>query len=169
MAKKTKLVKSIQKVGEKIWAGVLYVWKRPLLISGILLILAVLLFNVIIKQTFKPYMNCNYLIVDKLSMDSFFCKGYNVKAFGSTVFKIPGLNGVMNPPLEFVRKVIAWSVVLFFAFLSMFLTIWVNNIKTIVKILTFNKEEWRRFMASARIWLLFFVVFCSIFYFTVIR
>ncbi len=169
MAKNTKLVKNIRKLGKKIWAGLLYVWKRPLLVSGILLVLAVFLFNLILKQTFKPYTNCNYLIVSKLGMDSFFCNGYNVKAFGSTVFKIPGLSSVMNPPLEFVRALISWTVVVFFAFLSLWLTIMVNNLKSVVKILTFNKEEWKRFMASARIWLLFFVGFSSVFYFTVIK
>ena len=169
MAKNTKLVRNIRKLGKKIWAGLLFVWKRPLIVSGILLILAVFLFNLIIKQTFKPYMNCNYLLVSKLGMDSFFCNGKNITAFGSTIFKIPGLRGVMDPPLEFVRAIISWSIVVFFAFLSLWLTIMVNNLKSVVKILTFNKEEWKRFMASARIWLLFFVVFGSLFYFTVIK
>ena len=114
-------------------------------------------------------MNCNYLLVSKLGMDSFFCNGKNITAFGSTIFKIPGLRGVMDPPLEFVRAIISWSIVVFFAFLSLWLTIMVNNLKSVVKILTFNKEEWKRFMASARIWLLFFVVFGSLFYFTVIK
>jgi hypothetical protein len=169
MAKNIKLAKRIRKLGEKIWTGILYIWNRPLFISGILLLVAVFLFNLIIKQTFKPYTNCNYLLVSKLGMDSFFCKGYNVTVLGSTIFKIPGLGGVMNPPLEFVRTIISWSVVLFFAFLSLSLTIMVNNFKSLVKILTFNKEEWKRFMASARTWLFFFVIFGLGFYFTVIK
>lgn len=169
MAKNTKFVNSLRKTGKKIWSGILYVWNRPILVSAILLALAALLFNVIIKQTFKPYTNCSYLIVTKLHMDSFFCNGYNVNAFGSTVFTIPGLSGVMNPPLEFARSIIAWSVIIFFAFISIYLTIIINNFKTVVKILTFNKEEWKRFMGSVRIWLVLFVGFCSAFYFTVIK
>ena len=169
MAKKTKLAKNIRKIGGTIWAGVLYIWNRPVLVGGILLILAIFLFNLIIKQTFKPYTNCNYLLVSKLGMDSFFCDGHNVTAFGSTIFRIPGLRGVMDPPLEFVRTIISWSVILFFAFLSLYLTIMINNFKSVIKILTFNKEEWKRFMSSARTWLLIFVSFCSIFYFTVVK
>jgi hypothetical protein len=158
-----------RKLAEKLWAGALYVWKHPVIISGILLILAVFLFNGIVKQTFKPYANCSYLLGSKLGMPAFFCDGYTVSFLGTDIFTIPGLRGVMDPPLELARKIISWSVILFFGFLSLALTILINNIKFVVKILTFNKEEWRRFIASARTWMLFFVVFCSIFYFTVVR
>jgi len=79
------------------------------------------------------------------------------------------LSGVMDPPLEFARTIIAWSVVIFFAFISIYLTIIINNFKSVIRLVSFNKEEWKRFMASARIWLLLFVTFCTIFYFTVIR
>ncbi len=159
----------IRKLGEKLWAGVLFVWKRPVIVSGILLILAVFLFNGIIKQTFKPYTNCSYLLGNKLGMPAFFCDGYTVSFLGSDIFTIPGLRSVMDPPLELARKIISWSVILFFGFSSLYLTIMINSFKAILKILTLNKEEWRRFMASARTWMLFFVAFCAIFYFTVVK
>jgi len=156
-------------VFQKLEAGIRYVWEHPLILSAGLLVLAVLLFNIVIKQTFRPYMNCAYLLEKRLSMPSFFCDGYDVKVLGSTVFSIPGLGGVMNPPLEFVRKVISWTVVLFFAFLSLYLTIVFNNFKTIVRLVTFRREEWSRLMASLRTWLLLFVSFTFLFYFFVIR
>ena len=165
----SKFNRSLKRLGKSPWSGVLYIWNRPVIVLVILAVAAYFLFNQIIDQTFKQYTNCGYLIVNKLGMDSFFCNGYNVSAFGSTIFRIPGLSGVMDPPLEFVRTIIAWSVVLFFAFISVYITIIINNIKSVVRLVSFNKEEWKRFMASARIWLLFFVIFCSVFYFTVIR
>jgi hypothetical protein len=161
--------RTVRRMGGKIWSGILYVWNRPILISGVLLVLAVFLFNLLIKETFKPYTNCSYLIVNQLGMDSFFCNGHTVTAFGSTIFTIPGLKGVMDPPLELVRSVIAWSVVLFFAFISLFLTIMIDHLKFVVRLVSFNKEEWKKFMARARIWLFLFVGFCAVFYFTVIK
>jgi hypothetical protein len=180
MAKSNKTLKAVQRfftriyhvlkpLALKLWAGILYIWNRPLLVGGILLIAAIFLFNLIVQQTFKPYTNCAYLIGTKLSMPSFFCEGYDVRAFGASIFKIPGLGGVMDPPLEFVRKLIAWSVLLFFAVLSTYLTYILNNLKTVVKLLTFNKEQWKSFMANLRIWLFIFVTLCLLFYFSVMR
>ena len=168
MAKKEQLLK---RIGGRVWDGILYIWNRPVIISGILLVVAAFLFYAIITQTFVKYTNCNYLIVTKLNMDSVFCKGVTVTdpLFGKKLFDMPGLSSAIDKPLEFIRLVIAWSVVVFFAFLSLFLTILINNFVRVVKILTFNKEEWKRFLASARISLLIFIVFCSIFYFSVMR
>jgi len=149
--------------------GILNVWIRPIIISGILLILAILLLNLIIKGAFTQYTNCNFLIVTQLGLDPFFCNGYDVKVFDTTIFTITGMKNVMDPPLELVRSAIAWSVILLFAFISLFLTIVIVNLKTVVRLITFNKEEWKKFMASTRIWLLIFVGFCSIFYFAVIK
>ena len=75
----------------------------------------------------------------------------------------------MDPPLELVRTIVAWSILTFFAFLSLYITIILNNLKTVVKLLAFNKEEWMKFIATLRVWLLIFVSFCLLFYFTVIR
>lgn len=138
----------------KLWAGILYLWNRPLIVVGILLVAAIFLFNLILQQAFKPYTNCAYLIGNKLHMPSFFCEGYDVRAFGSSIFKIPGLGGVMDPPLEFVRKLIAWSIVVFFAFLSAYLAYIINNVKSVIKLLTLNKEQWKSFLANLRIWLM---------------
>src|SRR5258706_785077 len=180
MTKNTKTLKAIQRLFTKIynllkflflkiWAGILYIWNRPLLIGGILLIAALFLFNLIIQQTFKPYLNCGYLIGTRLNMPAFFFEGYDVQILGSRIFKIPGLRDVMDPPLEFVRQVISWSIVIFFAFLSAYLTYIINNLKSVVKLLTFNKEQWKSFMESMRIWLFIFVSLCFLFYFIVIR
>jgi hypothetical protein len=102
-------------------------------------------------------------------MDPFFCNGYTVKFIETTIFTIPGLKDVIDPPLELIRLVIAWSVVLCFAFISLFLTIIIKNLKTVGKLISFNKDEWIKFMASVRVWLFLFVVFCTVFYFIGIK
>lgn len=180
MAKNRKGLKTVQRLFTKIynflkplflklWAGILYIWNRPLLVGGILLTAALFLFNVIIQQTFKPYLNCAYLIGTKLGMPAFFCEGYDVRFLGSSIFQIPGLRNVTDPPLEFVRQLISWSIVIFFGFLSAYLTYMINNLKSVIKLVTFNKEQWKSFMESLRIWLFIFVSFCFVFYFMVVR
>ena len=134
----------------------------------VLLVLLVWLFNVLVHQAFRAYANCDYLIVTRLKMDPFFCEGYTVQVLGSPIFTIPGLKGVMDPPLEFVRSVVTWSVLLILALVSLYLTIIIDNLKTVVKLLTFNKDEWKKFMTSARIWLFLFLGFCSVLYFMAI-
>lgn len=159
----------LQLLFRKIWAGIRYIWKHPIIISAALLILAILLFDLLLKQTFVNYLKCTYLLDTQMGMPDYFCAGYDVKVLGSTIFKIPGLGEVIDPPLEFTRKVVIWSILIFFAFLSLYLTILINNLKAVIKLLTFDKEEWKKFMASLRTWLLIFVSFCLLFYLAVVR
>src|SRR4030042_1905092 len=168
MTTKKEIGRDIQKVNGNKWSGILYVWNR-LIISGILLVLAVFLVKLLVKGTFTKYSNCNFLIVDHLRMDPFFCNGYTVKFIETTIFTIPGLKDVMDPSLELIRSGIAWSVVIFFALISLFLAIIINNLKTIVRLISFNKEKWKKFMSGVRVWLFLFVVFCSVFYFISIQ
>ena len=140
-----------------------------IILSCVLLLLAIFLFNLLVKETFIKYTNCNYLIVTRLSMDPLFCNGSTVKLLGTTIFTIPGLKGVMDPQLELVRSIIAWIVIIFISLISFCLTSIIQNLKTIVRLISFNKEEWKKVMASARIWLFLFIGFSSVFYFTVIK
>jgi hypothetical protein len=163
------IVHNHQRVSGHLQPGILKDWILPVLIIGILLILAIVLLPLILKGAFAQYANCNYLVVERLGMDPFFCSGYDVKVFDTTIFAIPGMKDVLDPPLEIVRSAAAWVVVLLFAFISLFLTIIVVNWKTIVRLITFHKEEWKKFMDSTGVWLLFFVGICSIFYFAVVQ
>ena len=155
---------SIRKILQKIWTGVVYVWNRPLIVSLVLLVPAVLLFLQIIHQAFAKYMNCHYLIVTRLGLDTVFCNGVDL-----VFFSIPGLKSFIDPPLELARKLIAWTVVLFLGFTSLFLTMIIQRLKTIVKLLTFDKQAWREFLGGFAIWLLLFVGFSAAFYFAVVR
>jgi hypothetical protein len=140
-----------------------------IVLSAVLLVLAIFLFHLLVKETFAKYTNCTYLIVTRLGMDPLFCNGNSVKFLGTTIFTIPGLKGVMDPQLELVRSFIAWMAVIFFALISFCITILIKNLKSVARLICFNKEEWIKFMSGTRIWLFLFVVFSSVFYFTVIK
>jgi hypothetical protein len=158
-----------QRAGGKNRQGILDVWILRVLISGALLLLAIFLLKLIIRDAFTQYANCSFLIVNQLGMDPFFCNGFDVKVLGATIFTIPGMKNVMDPPLEIIRSAAAWSVILLFVFISLFLTILIVNWRTLVRLITFHKEEWKKFMAGTRIWLFLFVGICSIFYFAVVK
>ena len=169
MPVRIKIGRGNQESGGNFQQGILKDWIIPVIIIVILIVLAIFLFPLIIKGAFSQYANCDYLVVTRLRLDPFFCDGYNVKVLGATVFTIPGMKNVMDPPLELVRSAAAWGVILLFACISLFLTIIVVNVKTIVGLITFNKEEWKKFIAGTQIWLLLFVGICAIFYFAAVK
>jgi hypothetical protein len=91
------------------------------------------------------------------------------KVFDATLFSIPGMKNVMDPPLEIARLAAAGIAILLFALISLFLTVIVVNYRTIVRLITFHMDEWKKFMAGARIWLLLFVGMCLVFYYAVVK
>lgn len=167
----SKTKKTIKSAFRKVWSGILFVWNRPLILTIILLAVGGLLAYLLITQTFSRYMNCGYLITEKLGVDYHVCEGILVEepVFGTDLFRLDGLKTIMDPTLETIRKIVAWTILVFFALVSLYLTIMFNNLKAIVKILVFNKEEWKRFLGSLRTWLLIFSVFCLVFYFSVVQ
>jgi hypothetical protein len=169
MTVKVKIGRNTQKAGGNFRPGIPGGWILPVIISGILLILAIFLVKLNINGAFTRYANCNYLIVAQLQMDPFFCNGYDVKVFDATIFTIPGLKSVMDPPLELARSAAAWGVILLFACISLFLTIIIVNFRTVVGLFMLKKEEWKKFMAGTRVWLFLFVGICTIFYFAVVK
>ncbi len=148
----------------KLWQGIVFVWKHPIILSVILLGLAVFLAYMLVTKSFVKYWNCHYLLVMKNGLPNFFCDGFDIPLLFTSIH-VPALSAIMDKPLEFARKVTVWTLVAVFAFVSLYLTIIVNNFKAVIRILVLNKEEWKRFMASLRTWLLFFVSFCLIFFY----
>jgi len=170
----------MNKTKNKFWAAIHYVWDHPIILAPILILLAYLLFNGVRTQAFSKFMNCNYLLGDGINFQatlrdrrwtSIFCDGFTIQFPGVSVLKVhvPGVSVLMDPVLEFARTVAVWAVLLFFAFLSLILTLIINNLKMIVRIVTFNKEEWKRFGANLVTFFLIFVVFCAIFYFKYVQ
>ena len=155
--------------GNRFWSAILFVWNRPLILLVILSVAAYFLFTPILSYAFRPYANCNYLIVYRLGMDPLFCNGHVITALGMPILTIPALRTFMDPQLESIRASAAWGAVIVLGIVSLLLTSLVNNFKAVLRILTFNKEAWRRLLASARIWLLIFVALGAVFYIIVMR
>lgn len=173
----------------KIRIGISYIWNRPLIISGVLLVLTILLFSIIMMRTFSSYTNCNYLFRQKASALSFICNGIKVEQkfefdapivghvnLGTISFPIlQPLEAGLNKTLEAIRKFVTWNIIILFALASLFLTILLNfviqqtqKIVNTVKVLIRNKEERRSFLnLYLNTWLLIFVSLGLVFYFTV--
>lgn len=155
----------VRRLLKPVWAGVRFVWDHPLVLNAGLLVLLVLLLSPMLKQTFSAYTNCNYLITQRLSAPAEICEGVDFGLLG----RVDGLKKFMDAPLEAGRSLLVWLVIFIFASLSLYLTLLINSLKTIVKLLTFNKAAWAAMMANMRVWLLLFVSFCALFYFNVTR
>ena len=156
---RSKVSRQLKKIGKTIWGGVRYVWKQSLVYNVIFIVLAVVLFSVLLAQAWKAFFNCNYLIHESLNVPSFFCEG---KDF--TVVKIPGLNSLMNGPLEFIRKGIIWIVLFLFIAISGYLTFIINNIKKVVRLIKFDRREWAGLLSSMRVFITIFVVLTGLFF-----
>ncbi len=141
-----------------------FVWRHPVILSGMLLALSGFLAYKIVTQVFASYWTCHHLLVVKQGFPDVLCSGIDIDTILFGRFHVGALN-IIDKPLEIVRKMIVWTVVVFFALVSLFLTLLINNFKTVVRILVLDKEEWRRFMTSFQTWLLIFVSFCSIFFY----
>jgi hypothetical protein len=157
-----KITRQVKKVGSSIWLGIRYVWRQTLVYNVIFIALGILLFSILLAQAFKAYFNCDFLIHESLGVPSFFCEGRNF-----TVVNIPGLNSLMNGPLEFIRKGIVWVVLLSFIALSGYLTFIINNMKKVVRLVKFDKREWQGLLSSLRVFITIFIVLTGLFFLAV--
>lgn len=154
-----KIVRQLKIIGRHIGRGVRFIWRQTLVYNIVMLALAILLFSILLSQAFKAYFNCDYLIHESLDMPSFFCEG---KDF--TIVDIPGLDSVMDGPLEFIRRGIIWIVLLLFIAISGYLTFILNNLKKVVKLLTLDKREWQGLLSVLRIFVTIFVILNAVFF-----
>ena len=128
----------------------------------VLLGIVVFLFNMIVQETFKQYANCSSMIEFVPTKPHVICDGVNL-----LLFKLDGLDSFITPLLEKTRVALLWGITAVFALASLLLTILINNFNFIIKIITFNREAWRRFIAGIQIWLICMVIFGLIFYYIV--
>jgi hypothetical protein len=144
--------------------------RTVLILSIVLLILTIYLLNLIVTQTFKPYFNCAYLVGSGLHMDQL-CNGVGISfdILGSN-FSFPILPALkaIDPPLEVFRRFITWNIVLFFALLSLVLAYISSKIIGFARLLL-TPEGRKIVLTNLSIWLFFFMAFCTLFYFGVVR
>ena len=154
MAKRSKLKDNARKVWGWIVVGVSFVWRQTIVYNIILGVGVALLFAWLLSHAFSEYFSCRYLIQDSLGMPSFMCNGYDF-----TVVKIPGLSSVMDRPLEWIRQGILWIVLFFGIVISGFATFIINNMIKVIRLLTFNKQEWNALLSTMRMFITILFLF----------
>lgn len=183
MAKKTAARERRSKSGffGSLWKGLVILWQHPLIITLVLLGLAGYLFREVITQTFASVMNCDYLLVTKLAWPAVVCDGFTLElpgwvkdplvsflgkgALDGLPFKLPGLSAVIDTPLEILRKILVWGAVVLSALLSFFLTMMASKLRSVIRLILLNREEWRNFLFGLRTWAFFFLLICGAFYY----
>ena len=76
---------------------------------------------------------------------------------------LPALGAVIDPPLEIIRRIIAWSIVLAFGVVSLVLARIIIKIKGFIQLLQ-TPDGRRLVLTNLSIYLFFFVIFCSLFF-----
>jgi hypothetical protein len=80
-----------------------------------------------------------------------------------TIPILPALAKIINPPLDSLRPLIAWGIILFLALISLLLTYLGSKITGFILLLR-TPEGVKTVLTNLSIWLLFFVSFCGLFY-----
>ncbi len=179
-------------------AGDRKTWTIRIALVVVLLALVIGLSYVHITGTYKPIMNCQGVFVTGLKFDPWICNGYSIAAFDvgpwevgpwdigpvhihatfgyhSNGYTIPGLAPGINVPLEAIRGVTVWTILIFFVIVSLALTLIYNIfikplievIKRLLKPSLDNGEEWRKLLGTVRTWSLILAVFLLLFLFSV--
>lgn len=163
--RKVKLPPWLAQLIRKVKAAVRFVWRQTVVYNVVMILIAVFLFSTLLSQAFRQYFNCNFLVTQSLSMPSFMCDGVDL-----TLVEVPGLERVMNGPLEGIRRAVLWIVLVIFIALSGYLTFILNNLKKVVKLLTLDKREWQNLLSTLRIFITILVVLTGLFfYWSVVR
>jgi len=163
----------------------------PLILLALVLIsLNIVLVNLLVTQTFKCHFNCSSLIDGSLCNEGLGIPLENFEIIpqlwtanseflgikfekgaifdGWTILKaqfpiISPLAKAIDPALEALRQFLSWTIVLFFALASLVLTYIASKIRSFIDWLH-TYEGRGALLTRTSIWLLFFVIFCSLFY-----
>ncbi len=161
-----------QYMGQRYRNGIL------LILSIVLIVLAVYLINLLVAKTFKPYFNCAYLAGPSFQN---LCTGMNISGvhilgpIDLLGLHIPSVDigpfhildpvdAAVNPALETARRFIAWDIIIILALISLVLAFIASKITGFIKRL--QTPEGRKIVLTYFfIYLFFFVILCSLFYF----
>ncbi|MDK1081881.1 MAG: hypothetical protein QGD88_10440 [Anaerolineae bacterium] len=87
-------------------------------------------------------------------------KDFSWNLFGKMVgVEIPGLSPVMDKPLDWIRRIWIWTMLFFWDRDSGFAPFVINNTKKFIRILTFNKNEWKALLATMRVFITILFLF----------
>ena len=163
MVKSNQLEDGAKTVWMQVEKGVRFVWQQPLVYIAVIGLGVILLFSSLMADTFSDVFRCKFLIQDSLNMPSFVCNGERFRVAGVTVVDIPGLSSVIDAPLEQIRRGILLAVVFFGVMMSGYATLIINNAKKIMRLLTFNKQEWTAVLTTLRLFITILFLFLLFF------
>lgn len=152
----------------------------PLVVPAIVLIVVdAFLVNTLVAHTFKCEFNCAHLagpnfgvLCTGLETGGFHILGpvrfWGVHILPSIDFPsfsiLPALGKVVDPLLEVLRKFVVWNILLAFVALSLGVAFIASRINRFIETLR-SAAGRTRILTNLSIWLAFFVIFCTLFYF----
>lgn len=139
---------------------------NPLLITAVLAIVAFAVSTWLFTSAFDDQFRCRYLIVDGVDAPRFMCDGADVggttgvagavdsaaNALGlggdepvvGDVLTVPGLSGLIDGPLDVVRRIGIAAGLLLLAATSAVI-VWVqNHLRRLIRLLRLDPEAWRQ-------------------------
>ena len=154
----------------------------PVRFSLLALVVAAGLSLWLFTSAFTGWFRCDFLIVDQARAPSFMCDGADLggatgvanaadsvanalglggdndeSVVGDTL-TVPGLSGLINGPLEGIRKIGIVMTLLLIAAASAALTWILGNVRRFMQLLRFDRDTWRRTAGTARVFLTLYIV-----------
>lgn len=148
-----------QSIQRQVRNGLHYIWRQTVVFNLVMIVIIGFLFWLLLSRAFIGLFNCNYIITQRLGLDNVVCSGATIPGSGSITslfgsnsdIGIPGLAGAVDGPLEGLRRLLLWLIFIFFMVFSGLLTYLINNLKKVIKLITFDKREWENLLAVMRI------------------
>ncbi len=156
-------------------------WANTTAVNTVLAVIAVGLSFWMVRSAFTEQFRCNYLIVDQVSAPEFMCAGAdlgrvsgvrsavdNVSDFlglggddsGSATgdsLVIPGLAGLIDGPLDLIRRIGVIAGLVLLATFSAFTTWIVRHLRFVVRLLRGDRQAWQLLASITRTFLTIFV------------
>lgn len=148
---------------------------NPLLVTAALAVVALALSFWLFTTAFKDQFRCDYLIVDGVDAPQFMCDGADVGAATGAAgavdsvadalglgddqpivgdaLRVPGLSGLINGPLDVVRRVGVVAALALIAALSAAITWLQRHLRKVIRLLRFDREAWRQAAITGRTFL----------------
>lgn len=156
-------------------------WANTAAVNTVLLIVAVGLSSWMIRSAFTDQFRCSYLLVDQVSAPEFMCTGADLgqatgvtsavdkvsdflglggddsaSAVGDSLV-IPGLAGLIDGPLDVIRRISVIAGLLLLATFSAIATWVIRHLRFVVHLLRGDRQAWRLLASITRTFLTIFV------------
>ncbi len=158
-------------------------WQNPFAFNVVMFTIAGAISIWMINSAFRDQFECAYLIVDQVSAPEFMCTGADLgEATGVTSvvddvsdflglgdddestsvvgdsLTIPGLAGLIDGPLNVIRRIGVVAGLLLLAAFSAWMTWILRHLQHVLRLLQLDREAWHRTALTARTFISVFLV-----------